>query len=95
MGFWHSVITKEGNNITDSQSVQVGYWFTSCCHRDLEEVTLDNIEHIRAELADEDVKVWVSYRDALFEIREYTFLPGDAEMKVEIDEMLARGTNND
>lgn len=93
MGFWHSVQTKDSDTqITNPQDIKIGYWHTECCHLDLEQITTqEDLESVRNDLLGESPfeKAWKTQREALLAIRQYTFYPNDAEMKAEIDEMLA------
>ncbi len=59
--------------ITDLNSLQLGYWWTYCCHLDLKQIeNEEDLENIRIELIEQESpipEVWDSKLSALQEIR--------------------------
>lgn len=75
--------------------MDIGYWWTICCHRDLEQISnqadLDSVRSLAQNFIDEDeppeVEVWPSHREALLDIRKRF---RDSATIAEIDEMLSK-----
>lgn len=77
--------------ITNPDDVQVGYWYSKCCHLDLYQVEADDVDWLKEELTEEEPEpfvpmVWATKRDALLDIREM-FADGSAQ-RAEVDALL-------
>ena len=63
--------------------IQIGYWYTYCCHLDLEEIkTEEDLQDIRQEIEDDEPllpHVWPTKLEALQEMRQW-WINGQKQM---------------
>jgi len=82
----------------DKEKIQIGYWWTYCCHLDLEEIkTEEDLQNIREQLEDDEPPmpgIWPTKLKALQEIRtRWGYYPDIQEN--EIDPMISRELDRD